>query len=60
MILKLSTITSLVNYGAVVVLAWQYHEKLHEGFYIQVIVYYMQIYLRCINFKGVYLCNKLW
>ena len=34
MILKLSTITSLVNYGAAVVLAWQYHEQLHEGLYI--------------------------
>ena len=46
MILKLSTITSLVNYGAAVVLAWQYHEQLYEGLYIQVIAYYMQIELR--------------
>ena len=49
MIFKLSTITSLVNYGAAVVLAWEYHEQLHEGLYIQVIVYYMQIEFRYIH-----------
>ena len=58
--LKLSTITTLVNYGAAVVLVWQYHKQLHEGLDIQVIAYYiMQIELRYMGMHKLKRCISL-